>query len=319
MHTPTKNRSKIFLFIIFLIIIFFVGKYFYTNHRVFAPNLDYSKTITLQDNGIAFMVSTRAQTVSDFLVENKIALSEFDQIIPEKNSPIISGENIFIRRAVKIKIEVDGKTIENYTLASNIRNAISENNITLGKLDKTFPDLNFLPTDNLKIAITRINVEEKIIPEEINFKTIEKNDPKLSWRDKKVEQKGEKGIREVKYKITYQNGKEISRIILEKNITREPLSEIVVKGTYMELGKANKGQGTWYAWKGGLFAASTTIPKGAFVKVTNLANGKSVVVEINDYGPQGKGRIIDLDKVAFAKIASLGAGVIGVKVERILN
>jgi rare lipoprotein A len=70
---------------------------------------------------------------------------------------------------------------------------------------------------------------------------------------------------------------------------------------------------------GGLFAASTTIPKGSFAKVTNLANNKSIVVQINDYGPQGKGRIIDLDKVAFQKIASIGAGVVGVKVEEVLN
>jgi len=314
-----KNKLAITLFIIFLITIFFIGRYFYPDHRVFAPSTDYSKTIMLNDNGINFVALTKAQTVSDFLEENKITLSEFDQVIPEKNSLIVSRGNIFIRRAVKIKIEVDGKTLENYTLASNIRNVISENNITLGRLDKTVPDLNFLPANNLKIVITRINVEEKTIPEEINFKTIEKNDPKLGWREKKVEKRGEKGIREVTYKITYKNGKEISRVILGKNTVKEPVSEIVVQGTHMELGKAAKGQGTWYAWKGGLFAASTTIPKGAFVKVTNLANSKSVVVEINDYGPQGKGRIIDLDKVAFAKIASLGAGVIGVKVEQILN
>jgi len=319
MATFKKNSFKIVLLIVLLTIIFFLGRYFYPGHRVFAPSVDYSKTIALNDNGAVFLASTKAQTVSDFLAENKIVLSEFDQIIPEKSSPVVSGENILIRRAVQIQIEVDGKNLKNHTLASTVRNAILENNITLGRLDKAVPDFNSLPADNSTIVITRINVEEKMIPEEINFKTIEKNDPKLGWREKKVQQKGAKGIREVKYKITYKNGKEISRIILEKNITLEPISEIVVQGTYMELGKAAKGQGTWYAWKGGLFAASTTIPKGAFVKVTNLANSKSVVVEINDYGPQGKSRIIDLDKVAFAKIASLGAGVIGVKVERILN
>ena len=58
---------------------------------------------------------------------------------------------------------------------------------------------------------------------------------------------------------------------------------------------------------------------GSYAKVTNTANGKSVIVQINDRGPFGPGRIIDLDKVAFAKIASIGAGVIGVKVEEVLN
>lgn len=41
-------------------------------------------------------------------------------------------------------------------------------------------------------------------------------------------------------------------------------------------------------------AASLTIPLGTYVKVTNLHNGKAVVVRINDRGPVVPGRIIDL-------------------------
>ena len=41
-------------------------------------------------------------------------------------------------------------------------------------------------------------------------------------------------------------------------------------------------------------AASLTIPMGRYVKVTNLRNGKAVVVRINDRGPVVPGRIIDL-------------------------
>ena len=251
--------------------------------------------------------------------EKNISLRPEDNIIPSKEEKIYPNFNIKIQRAVKIRIEADGKTIENYTLAQNVREAILENNLEIGRLDQISPDENIKPSENLVIKLTRINVEEKIISEDIDFKTTVKSDNKLGWREKKTEQAGEKGSREVKYKITYKNNKEISRVVLEKNITKEPVPEIVVQGTYMELGKANRGQGTWYAFKGGLFAASTSLPRGAYAKVTNLANNKTVVVQINDYGPQGKGRIIDLDKVAFAKIASIGAGVIGVKVEEVLN
>lgn len=41
-------------------------------------------------------------------------------------------------------------------------------------------------------------------------------------------------------------------------------------------------------------AAHPTLPLGTFVKVTNLRNGKAVVVRINDRGPVVDGRIIDL-------------------------
>lgn len=311
--------KKLFLLLIVSVLTFVVYRNFFPKIRSFNPEQNFSKIITLKEDGLIYILNTQAKTVAKFLEENRIILGEFDQIIPEKDTPLFTGSQIEIRRALKVNFAVDGKNIPGYALARNIRDVISENHIALGRLDQIVPDLNSLPTNDLEIIITRVNVEEKIIPEEINFKTIEKIDTKLSWREKKVEKKGEKGIREVKYKITYKNGKEFSRVILEKNIVKEPTSEIVIQGAYMKLGKAAKGQGTWYAWKGGLFAASTTIPKGAFVKVTNLANSKSVVVQINDYGPQGKGRIIDLDKVAFAKIASLGAGVIGVKVEQLLN
>lgn len=278
-----------------------------------------TKSVTLSDNGLKTRLNTSAQTVDNFLTEQKITLSAQDELIPDKSQVILPGENITIRRALKIKILVDGKKIENHTLSNSLSLALKENNIILGRLDKTVPDINGLLENNLEITVTRINVEEKIIPEDIAFKTTEKTDSKLSWREKKTEITGEKGIREVKYKITYKNNKEVSRVILEKKITKEPVAEVITQGTYVKTGAAKKGQGTWYAFKGGLFAASTTIPRGGYARVTNTANGKSVMVQINDYGPQGKGRIIDLDKVAFAKIASLGAGVIGVKVEEVLN
>ncbi|MGI5246401.1 septal ring lytic transglycosylase RlpA family protein [Dactylosporangium sp. CA-139066] len=54
---------------------------------------------------------------------------------------------------------------------------------------------------------------------------------------------------------------------------------------------------------------------GTQVRVTNQANGKSVVVTINDRGPYVSGRCIDLSRGAFQKIASLNAGVITARYE----
>jgi rare lipoprotein A len=62
-------------------------------------------------------------------------------------------------------------------------------------------------------------------------------------------------------------------------------------------------------------AAHRTLPFGTKVKVTNVKNGKSVVVRINDRGPFVKGRIIDLSRSAFTRIGDPRAGVISVSVE----
>ena len=67
--------------------------------------------------------------------------------------------------------------------------------------------------------------------------------------------------------------------------------------------------------KNALTAAHPDLAFGTRVRVTNLENGKSVVVRINDRYQPIKGRIIDLSEAAFQRIAPLARGVIPVTVE----
>jgi rare lipoprotein A len=63
-------------------------------------------------------------------------------------------------------------------------------------------------------------------------------------------------------------------------------------------------------------AAHRTLPLPSFVRVTNPASGRSVIVRVNDRGPFVKGRIIDLSYTAALKLGVLG-GVATVQIERI--
>ena len=62
-------------------------------------------------------------------------------------------------------------------------------------------------------------------------------------------------------------------------------------------------------------AAHRTLPFGVAVRVTNLENGRSIVVRINDRGPFIDGRIIDLSKAAARKLGMIEAGVVRVKIK----
>lgn len=64
-------------------------------------------------------------------------------------------------------------------------------------------------------------------------------------------------------------------------------------------------------------AAHPTLPIPTYVKVTNLKNRKSVIVEINDRGPFRCNRIIDLSYVAAAKLDMLGKGTADVEVQSV--
>ena len=66
----------------------------------------------------------------------------------------------------------------------------------------------------------------------------------------------------------------------------------------------------------GFSAAHKTLPLPTYARVTNLDNGKSVVVRINDRGPFGnKGRIIDLSEAAAKELDMIDAGVAPVTLE----
>ena len=62
-----------------------------------------------------------------------------------------------------------------------------------------------------------------------------------------------------------------------------------------------------------LTAANKTMPFGTKVRVINEANGKSVIVRINDRGPYAGGRCLDLSTAAMKAVGGLGAGVITAK------
>lgn len=280
----------------------------------------FEKKITILENGLQFNIFSKAKTVKELLSEQKINFGEHDSVFPGNEEKIFSGTTVIVNHAKKVIILEGGKKKEVYSTRTTVEGAIwDQENIGLGEDDFTTPARSVLIKDGMEIKVTHVLIKEEIKDVPIDFKIIENEDSKLSWREKKITQKGEKGNTQVKYKVLYNDGKEISRKIMEKNITKNPVEEIVTQGSLVKIGKVHTGVASWYAYTGTMAAANPWLPMGSYVRVTNKDNGKNVIVKINDRGPFGNGRIIDLDKVAFAKIASIGAGVVNVKMEVIVN
>ena len=66
-----------------------------------------------------------------------------------------------------------------------------------------------------------------------------------------------------------------------------------------------------------LTAAHRSHPFGTRLRVTNLANGLSVVVRVNDRGPRLRGRVIDVSRAAAASLGFQRRGTARVRVERL--
>lgn len=314
-----KRFAKIvFPLALFAILAAVVVKYsFFPKKRT----LDFSgeKTVTIDDNGLDYKLTTQATTVAAALAEKNLNLSDKDEVIPTRDTPVLPGMLITVNRQAAVKISVDGEILEKQTLTKTISDVLSENNIVLSPVDTVEPDPQTRLKDGLEITITRKNTEETTVEEPIEFSEIKQKDNKVDWGEEIIGQAGEEGIREVTYKIDFENGKEVKRTKLSSKITQRPTPKIIKIGTKINVGKANSGIASWY--NAGLDeCASRDHAPGTWLRVTNSQNGKQIFVKVAGYGPQeGTGKLIDLDNKSFKKLAPLGQGTIKVKVEEVLN
>lgn len=279
-----------------------------------------SKSITLSDNELLFsFAGVTESTVGEFLEKNGLALGEKETVFPEYAARLTTGMTLFVTRTHVISVQADGAQKSYAVLATSVGEALVEVGVTLDEDDIVQPARAAVAARGTTIVVTRVDIREEVIEKSVAFEKKANEDDKLSWRKTVVTQKGEKGTDRLVYRVSSHDGKEVNRKLVRTERIKEPVTEIVTQGTYVKLGKSHTGGASWYAWTGTMAAANPWLPKGSYVKVTNVDNGKSVIVVINDRGPFVPGRIIDLDKVAFAKIASVGAGVINVKMEEVTN
>ena len=156
-------------------------------------------TIVLQ-NGYELTAMTSKATVSDILEENSIVLEENQKTIPELDEEVTEGT----------VIKIVDKSYNEVQIAN-----VSENGVetTLDELLK-----NYAP------------ITEKIVTEQVSipFETVTKNTAGSSTNTtNKVLQEGKDGIKEVTYKIKYQNDVEIEKTVLEEKVIQEPVNKIV--------------------------------------------------------------------------------------------
>lgn len=320
-ESGTKNQQQgrvgIIPFVIFVCLIG-IGVYY------FQPEEDrftgVAKDILLSDNGLQLSFrDVTEKTVGEFLGARGLALSEKEYAFPSPETALLPGMKIFVHRTHTLSVQVDGAKNFFPVLATTVGNALAEAGVSLDEDDLVEPEREAFAARDLLITVTRVVIEEQVVEKSVAFEKKTNEDDTLSWRKTAITQKGEKGLARLVYRVSTHDGQEVNRKLLRTERVKDPVPEIVTQGTSVKLGKSHTGGASWYAWTGTMAAANPWLPKGSFVKVTNLDNGKSVIVVINDRGPFVPGRIIDLDKVAFAQIASVGAGVINVKMEEITN
>lgn len=218
----------------------------------------FSKDIKIVDNGETIEVSTYRAKVGDALKGANIEVGRKDKISPAIESVVTDNMTITVKRAVPIKVVVDGMELQLNSAEEVVSDMLKAEGIILNEKDKISPELASSITENLSIKIVR--VEEKLVtaPEKIPYKTISKKDSSMEKGSTKVLENGEDGEKEVTIKVTYEDGKEVSRERVGEEIKKAAINKVVAVGTLSWLTPSRSGDKIFYTNKIRMKATSYT-------------------------------------------------------------
>ena len=167
---------------------------------VMAVNTQLSDVKIILQNGYEMTALTSKTKVSDILEENNIVLEENQKTIPDLDSEVTSGDTI----------KITDKSYNEVQIAQ-----ISEDGVETS-LDQLL--------ENYAPITEKIVVEQVTIP----YETVTKNTTESTkGTTNKVLQEGKDGLKEVTYKVKYQNEVEIEKTVISEVVITEPVDKIV--------------------------------------------------------------------------------------------
>lgn len=166
---------------------------------VMAVNTDLKDVKIILQNGYEMTALTGKATVSEVLEENNIVLEDNQKTIPDLNEEIASGQSI----------KITDKSYNEVQIAK-----ISEEGAQTS-IDQLL--------ENYAPITEKIVVEQVTIP----YETVTKNSEISGDTTNKVLQQGKDGLKEVTYKVKYQNDVEIEKTVISEKVITEPVNKIV--------------------------------------------------------------------------------------------
>jgi resuscitation-promoting factor RpfB len=193
--------------------------------------LDLARKVTLSMDGKEKEVWTTAETVDGLIREQGITLHPYDQIMPEGDTLVKNGLKVVVAKAIPVRLNDGGTKKEVWTTSATVADFLGEQRIVLLPNDRVEPAPETPLTKNMEISIIRVEKATDVVEETTAFATIYQKDSSLQAGTKEVIQEGEKGLIKNYFEVKRENGKDVSRRLVKKEVVKEPRNRIIAIGT----------------------------------------------------------------------------------------
>lgn len=218
-----KNRGLVLFGTLALILVPMIG--------YFSAQATQPKMVTFTLDGKSQTVGTKADTVEQFLAERNVTVTERDSLQPTPETKLTSGIYITLDTSWTIPVQVDGQKKMIHTLSRDVAGVLKDGNIALGELDRVEPALGTPLSKESAIQVKRVAVKMVQEEERVTFQEIRKNDSTLTKGNTKVLQNGQEGKAIAHYKLVTEDGVEVSRELVKRDVITVKKDHVVAVGT----------------------------------------------------------------------------------------
>lgn len=237
-----RKRSAVITLAIVFFCVLFGGTGLYFSDEIANALTLYKVTVNYE--GEPVLVQDRSvETVADFLEFVQYDVEKTDIVEPGLEEVLVDGMTVTVTKTIGVSLTADKKTTELRTAAeSTVSDLLTEQGVELGEKDKVSPAADEKLKDGDKVKVVRVTTKTVTEEEETDYSVTEEETKSLYEGDTQVKTEGQNGLDKVTYKVTYEDGKEVSRKEKSREVVSEPQEEVVLVGIKKaEVQESNRG------------------------------------------------------------------------------
>ncbi|WP_051702566.1 ubiquitin-like domain-containing protein [Oerskovia turbata] len=188
-----------------------------------------SREVSLEVDGEPQTFVTTASTVGELI--SALGPRAEGAKTSASRSQSIGREQIRVSTLKTVHVAVDGGVVSATTAEASVQEVLDHAGIVLSEGDAVSVPLGAAAVDGMLVLVTRAAQGAATVTESLPFATEEVKDPYLPQGQRNVRTSGKVGEAVTTYEIQTVGGVEVSRTVLERTVTREPRTEVVVVGT----------------------------------------------------------------------------------------
>lgn len=208
-----------------------------------------ARRIRIHDHGLEQTVATLSSTVGEALAEAGTVLYLGDVVHPDPQTPVSPGLQVRIDRGVMVYVEVDGASLRARTRAGRVQDVLAEMGVVLSGKDYCEPDPRSPVVEGMRIRVVRVKERWSVQEAQIPFETQWIGDSALELDHRRVDQVGANGILRWRYRETYQNGLQVSRVLEDEWVAQEPSPRQIAYGTKIVVRTQDTPEGPIEYWR----------------------------------------------------------------------